>query len=238
VHVRAITVYVALGSVLWYVTYRAGVNPTIAGVALGLLTPAEPFQRPGAVSQEAHRTAEETVDDPEPPDADARWWLRLAALSREAVSPLARLEHGLLPWSSFVILPLFALANAGVELSSAALGAAVTGAVGMGVFLGLVLGKPVGIWGMSRLAAAGRIGRIPGDVGWNQVLGMGAIAGIGFTMSLFIAGLAFGGRPELLNEAKVAILAASVTAGIAGTLILRLVGPTPIRRTRAVSGSI
>ena len=92
-HVRAQLLYVALGVALWYLTYRAGIHPTIAGVVLGLVTPAVPLQRPKAVSAEAHRIADETEDDPEPPDADDHWWMRLAWLSREAVSPMARTEH-------------------------------------------------------------------------------------------------------------------------------------------------
>jgi NhaA family Na+:H+ antiporter len=136
IRIRAPAVYVLLGGALWYATYRAGIHPTIAGVAMGLLTPAHPFQRPATVSEEAHRTADETVDDPEPPDADATSWLRLAWLSREAVSPLARVEHALLPWSSFVILPLFALANAGVTLTGGAVGDALTSVVALGIVLG------------------------------------------------------------------------------------------------------
>ena len=129
--------------------------------SLGLLTPAVPFQRPSAVSEEAVRTAEATEDDPEPPDADAPQWLRLASLSREAVSPLARVEAALHPWTSFVIVPLFALANAGVTLSADAIGDAVGSPVTLGILAGLVVGKVVGIVGASRLAVALRVGRLP-----------------------------------------------------------------------------
>lgn len=223
-HVRAMWVYAGLGVLLWYAAYRAGVPPTISGVVLGVLVPAVAFQRPAAVSREAIRTAEQTVDDPDPPDVDAPSWLRLATLSREAISPLARVEHSLLPWSSFVIVPLFALANAGVRLSWTSMHAAATGVVGLGVFLGLVVGKPLGI----TLAGLGtertRLGRLPAGVGWADVASMGMTAGIGFTMSLFIADLAFGGHGALLNQAKVAILAASVVAGSLGHIALRIVG--------------
>ena len=136
--------FVGLGALVWLATYESGVHPTIAGVVLGLLAPAESFQRPRAVSAEARRTADQTMDDPEPPDADAGQWLRLASLSREAVSPLARTEHALLPWTSFVIVPLFALANAGVRLSGEQVAAALTSRVTLGVVLGLVVGKVVG----------------------------------------------------------------------------------------------
>jgi NhaA family Na+:H+ antiporter len=227
VHVRATFVYVAVGAAVWYFTYRAGIHPTIAGVALGLLTPGVPFQRPAAVSEEARRTAEETTDDPEPVDADAGSWLRLAWLSREAVSPLARVEHALLPWSSFVVVPIFALANAGVRLSGAAFGDAVTGRLGLAIVIGLVVGKPLGIWLAGRGAAASGVGRLPEDVGWTDFLGMGATAGIGFTVALFIAELAFPESPELLAEAKVAILLASAIAGVVGYLVLRA-GRSPV----------
>jgi Na+:H+ antiporter, NhaA family len=225
VHIRSMLLYVGLGAALWYATYRSGIHPTIAGVVLGVLTPAAPFQRPAAVSRQARRTADETSDHPAAVDDDAPWWLRLAWLSREAVSPLARTEHALLPWTSFVILPIFALANAGVELSLAGLEAALTAPVSVGVFLGLVLGKPVGVLVGSFLTVRSGLGRLADDVGWGDLAGMGTTAGIGFTVALFIAELAFPSGPRL-DEAKTAILAASLVAGVAGYAILRL-APSP-----------
>jgi NhaA family Na+:H+ antiporter len=221
VHIRSTVVYAVLGVGVWYCTWLAGISPTIAGVALGLLTPAVPFQRPAAVSAEAKRTADETVDDPEPPDADAHWWLRLAALARESVSPLARVEHVLLPWSSFIIVPLFALANAGVRLGGPAVGDAVTGRLGLAIIVGLVLGKPLGVLAAARASTAAGVGVLPADVGWGDILGMGATAGIGFTVALFIAQLAFPTQPDLLAQAKVAILVGSVLAGAVGNVTLR-----------------
>jgi Na+:H+ antiporter, NhaA family len=224
-HVRAQILYVALGIALWYLTYRAGIHPTIAGVVLGLLTPASPLQRPKAVSHEAHRIADETEDDPVPANADDHWWLRLAWLSREAVSPLARTEHLLLPWTSFVILPVFALANAGVDLSWPVVRAASTSAVSIGVVLGLLVGKPLGVAGGSFVAIRSGLGRLPSDVGWGDLAGMGVTAGVGFTVGLFIAELAFVSGP-LLDQAKIAILVASGVACIAGYMVLR-VTPSP-----------
>jgi NhaA family Na+:H+ antiporter len=224
IHVRFQLVYVVLGVALWYAIYRAGVHPTIAGVIMGLLTPARPFQRPRAVSAEAHRIADETSDDPEPPDADAASWLELAWLSREAVSPMARVEHTLLPWTSFVVVPLFALANAGVPISAAALSAAVGSAVAWGIAAGLVIGKPLGIWLASRLALRTGIGEAPDGLDRLDLLGMGATAGIGFTVALFIADLAYGERPELHDPAVIAILVASVVAGVLGQAVLRAGG--------------
>jgi NhaA family Na+:H+ antiporter len=222
-HVRAVVVYVAVGTLLWFAFLRSGIHPTIAGVILGLLTPSVPFQRPRAVSQEAHRTADQTVDDPSPPDADAPWWLRLAELSKEAVSPLARAEHVLLPWSSFIILPLFALANAGVRLSPAALRDAASSRIALGIIVGLVLGKLLGVWMASFAAIKVGWGRLPEGVGFGSLAGLAATAGLGFTVSLFVADLAFR-RAALLEQAKVGILAASIVAGMLGYGVFRLTG--------------
>ena len=227
IRIRATGVYLLLGVALWYATYRAGIHPTIAGVVLGLLTPAHAFQRPAAVSEEAHRVADETMDEPEPPDADATAWLSLAWLSREAVSPLARVEHVLLPWSSFVILPLFALANAGVTLTGGAVGDALTSVVALGIVLGLVVGKPVGVLLASVAGVRSGLGRLGRDVGWGHMAGLGMTAGVGFTMALFIAGLAFESDPVRLGYAKVAILAASVIAGVAGYAVFRFLPARP-----------
>lgn len=219
--VRVVWVYLVLGVLLWYALYRAGVHPTIAGVIMGLLTPARPIQRPAAVSKEAVRIAAATSDDPDPIDADVPEWLELAALSRESIPPLARVEHTLLPWSSFVIVPLFALASAGVRLSIDIVAAAFSSAVAIGIFLGLVLGKPVGVFGASMLARWSKVGEAPPRVGTRAILGLGVTAGIGFTVALFIAELAFPEQPAVLAEAKISILAASVVAGVAGNLVLR-----------------
>jgi NhaA family Na+:H+ antiporter len=218
--VRSTIVYVALGVAIWVAFYESGVHPTLAGLLLGLLTPAVPFQRPRAVSAEAIRVAETTEDDPDPPDADAPQWLRLARLSREAVSPLARAEAALHPWTSFLIVPVFALANAGVALSAEALRAAASSRITLGVVLGLVVGKVVGITGASLLAARTGLGRLPAGCGWRHMIGVSAVAGIGFTVSLFVTDLAFtdAGPAE---EAKIGILVASVIAGALGFAILR-----------------
>jgi Na+/H+ antiporter NhaA len=173
------------------------------------------------VSAEARRTADRTVDHPDPPDADAAQWLRLAQLSREAVSPLARTEHALLPLTSFIIVPLFAFANAGIELSGEQIGDAVTSPVTIGVLLGLVIGKVVGISGAVALAVSTRFAPLPAGARFPHVVGASAVAGIGFTVSLFMAELAFEDR-GLIDEAKVGILAASVIAGGVGWTLLRL----------------
>ena len=224
IHIRATPVYVILGVVLWFAMYRAGLHPALAGVVVGLLTPSEPFQRPRAVSQEAHRTADRTEDDPEPPDADAHQWLRLAELSREAVSPLTRVEHILLPWASYFVLPLFALANMGVPLSAASIAAAAGSTVAWAILVARVVGKFVGIWGAALLSSRLRLVELPAGVGSSHLAGMAAAAGTGFTVSLFVADLAFGPNNPLLAHVKISLLAASAISAIVGLLLLRRAG--------------
>ncbi len=176
--------YLLPGIVLWVCTFESGVHATIAGVILGLLTPA------GRVA------------------------------GREV---LTGLEDGLHPWSSFLVVPIFALANAGVVLDGASIEAAATGAVAWGILLGLVVGKPVGIMTAVAVAVRLRIGVLPDGVRLKHLSGISLIAGIGFTVSLFVADLSFEG--ELLGEAKVAILAASALAAALGSLLVRLTVP-------------
>jgi NhaA family Na+:H+ antiporter len=223
-HVRSIVVYVGLGALLWFALWRAGVEPAIAGVVMGVLAPAAPFQRPRVVSAEARRIAEATVDGPEPPDADAPLWLELADLSREAVSPIARVEHALLLWTSFVFVPLFALANAGVHLTPSSLFTVTGLTVAGAIVVARVLGKPIGVIAATRLAVRTRVGTLPADVDSGAVLGLGVTAGIGFTVALFIADLAFAGQPLLLDAAKVGVIVAAMLAGGASWLTFRLLG--------------
>ena len=218
-HVRWTAVYVLVGVSVWLATLQSGIHATIAGVALGLATPAVAFQRPKAVSLEAHRIADDTVDNPVPPDADAHQWLHLAGLTREAVSPLARLEHLLHPWTSYVVIPVFALANAGVSISRSSLSNALTSGITLGVVAGLVVGKTVGVTVFTWLATRTGITRLPEGVGWGQLVGVAALAGIGFTVSLFITSLAFQTQ-AIQDAAKVGILIASLLAGLLGALLL------------------
>jgi NhaA family Na+:H+ antiporter len=224
VNVRAAPVYVLLGIATWYALFRAGVHPALAGVAMGLLTPAEPFQRPAAVSGEARRIADATSDDPSPVSTDVERWLRLADLSREAVSPLARVEHLLLPWTSFVVLPLFALANLGVDLSPASLAAAAGSAVAWAIVAARIAGKVIGIGGGALFASATGVAEIPETVDRRHVTGMAVAAGTGFTVPLFIAQLVFGGT-SLLDQVRIALLVASIVSAVAGVLLLRRAAP-------------
>ena len=134
-----VVVYVVLALASWVALDAGGVRPTLAGVVIAFLTPAVAFQRPRHVSAEAHRVADLTLDEPDPPDADAAQWLDLARMSREAVSP-ARAEALLLPWSSYVVVPLFALANAGVRLSGHAVAEAASSRLGLGILTSRIVG--------------------------------------------------------------------------------------------------
>lgn len=232
IHVRYIGVYVILGVAVWFATFESGLHATIAGVALGLLTPVRPFQDPAAVSAEAIRIADATDDHPDAPDADAHHWRRLAWLSREAMSPLERVEHGLHQWSSFVVLPIFALANAGIALDSASFDAATESPLALAVALGLVVGKTLGLTAGVALAVSLGLSRLPDGVRWAHVVGIGALAGIGFTVSLFITGLAFG-DPATVDAAKIGVLLGSVVAALAGIALLLLAA----RRTPAREGA-
>lgn len=218
-HVHTRIPYMALGIAAWALTAASGVHGTIAGVAIGLLTPVRPLQRPAAVSHEARRVADLTADDPSPPDADADAWLDLAALSREAVSPLTRLIRALHPWSSFAILPLFALANAGIVINGNTFAAASASTAAVAVAVGLVVGKAVGIPLGALAAVRSGVGRMPNGARPAQIVGIGLVAGIGFTVSLFITDLAFD-DPGVSGAAKVGVLAASVVAALAGALVL------------------
>jgi Na+:H+ antiporter, NhaA family len=212
VRIRYVPVYVLVGVAAWFATLQSGVHATIAGVAIALLTPARPLKESEEVTEfETSASAGET----------RRQILNL----RETVSPAERLAHLLHPWTSFVVLPIFALANAGIRLSFDELAEAATSRVAIGVVLGLVVGKTIGVSGAVWLARATGIATLPEGVTTRQLLAVASVAGIGFTVSLFITSLAFSGA-ELVADAKIGILAASLLAAIQAYLILRT-GPAP-----------
>jgi NhaA family Na+:H+ antiporter len=204
-------VYVGLGIGIWLALYESGVHPTLAGVAMGLLVPTQPTLTRQIVSSRA----DELLDVFSPEAAQ-----RTRRLARLSVSEAEWLTHELHPWTSLLIVPLFALANAGVSLSTNALRAAFGSPVTWGVVLGLVIGKTVGISAVSWLACRTGLAELPSDTRWSQLFGVAALAGIGFTVSLFITGLAFDDA-HLADQAKVGILAASLLASGLGALMLR-----------------
>jgi NhaA family Na+:H+ antiporter len=208
--VRSLAPYVVLGLVCWYALLQAGVEPAVAGVVFGLLTPSRPFHDPAQFGDVARRF----VDRIEA--ADERAVEDLARYATETASPLERVENRLNLWVAFGIVPLFALVNAGVRLQVDRLDVRVT----VGVLLGLVVGKTVGVLGGSWLAVRLGIGRLPASVGWRHMAGLAATAGIGFTVALFVTALSFD-DPLLTSSAKIGVLAASVIAGALGFVLLR-----------------
>lgn len=222
--VQSLVPYVMLAGLLWLFTLESGVHATIAGVVLGLLTPARPLQHPATVQGVAvDRLSAAHLQNEVSDEQDETTLLEVSSLTSAAVSPLGRLERRFHPWSSFLVLPIFALANAGIALSGEIVSSLWTSSVSLGIFVGLLVGKPIGIMAAALVAVRFGGARLPARAGWTEVLGAGVLAGIGFTVSIFIAGLAFDGAHE--NEAKLAILAASVLAGAvgAGLLLVRRV---------------
>ncbi len=210
--VRYLPVYVVLGIGIWFATFESGVHATIAGVALGLLTPARPFLPNVDADRIANELSRDThVTAPELRDISFRL--------REAVPVTERLQDLLHPWTSYLIVPLFALANAGVEMSGESLSDAVTSPITLGVMAGLVLGKLIGVASAIAIASKLGIGRLPVGVTMRHITGMAGIAGIGFTVSIFIAGLAYD-DPGTTDEAKIGVLVASLLAAVIGSIIL------------------
>jgi NhaA family Na+:H+ antiporter len=202
--------FVALGLMCWLATYNSGVHATLAGVAFGLLAPARPL----APTDVAQRWAYDLSDEP-----SAGELREMTTIAKGTVSVAERVQHVLHPITSFAVVPIFALANAGVRISGDALTTPGAGSVAAGVAAGLIVGKTVGITGASALAVRLRLAKLPDHITWPQLTGVASVAGIGFTVSLFITGLAFD-RADLENAARLAVLAASVMAAAIGTAIL------------------
>lgn len=220
--VRPPLAYLVPGLAIWTGTYLTGVHPTLAGAIIGLLTPVRPWLGPGEFVDQAQVAAVAVNAQGTQPDHHAvRTQLAdLGVATRETFSPVERLQHALHPWVAFFIMPVFALANAGVPLGAARLDAEGQRVLA-GVVLGLVVGKPIGVLGLSWLAVRLRLAALPAGVAWREVLVVGLVAGIGLTMALFIAGLAFPGG-SLIEVAKLGILCASALAALVGLGLGRL----------------
>lgn len=207
-----VPVYVVVGFALWLAMFESGVHATIAGVILGLLAPAVPADPDGI--HDVFEQAEALAGEP-----DASFVRATTQQANEVVSVAERLEHLLHPWSSFVIIPLFALANAGVILSLDRFSEAVSSPIAIGIVLGLVLGKILGVVGASLLAVRLGLGELPAGMSKRHLLAVSAVAGIGFTVSLFVSGLAFD-DPEEVELAKIGVFVASLIAGTLGAILL------------------
>ncbi len=227
--VRAGLVYAVLGAALWVALLKSGIDPVVTGLAMGLLAYAYPAARTDL--ERATDLFRRFREQPTPELA------RSARVGLEAaVSPNERLQQLYHPWTSYVIVPLFALANAGIAINGGFLARAFTSPVTLGILVGYVAGKPLGIVGTAWLSTRLSGGRLRPSVGWIAVAGGGAIAGIGFTVSLLIASLAF--RGAQLEEAKLGVLSAALCASLATWLLFRATALLPRRlRIRALLGT-
>jgi NhaA family Na+:H+ antiporter len=218
--VRSRAVYTFVGALVWLAIHESGVHATIAGVALGLMTPARSYLGRGAVLRVLARASATLQGEGWKHSAHAADRVRrLQWVARESLSPVVVLERAIHPWVGFVIMPIFALANTGVSFSFAELRDPVALAVGAG----LVIGKPAGILIASWLAVRAGVARLPDGVTWTMLAGAGCLAGIGFTMALFISGLALDGAAG--ECAKVGILAGSALSALLGMAVLSRTGP-------------
>jgi len=218
--VRRPFVYGLLGIGLWLAVYVSGVHATVAGVLLAITIPA----RQRVTDKDFADNARELIDDFQhgsakaPQERYSALW-ELESLTEKAQAPMLRLEHSLTPLVAFLIVPLFALSNAGVTFTGD-IAATLSDPVVIGIVAGLIIGKQVGITGAAWLVVKFGLAALPSGVKWRHVYGAAWLCGIGFTMSLFIANLAFG-ISDLLTAAKIGILIASVIAGVTGYLLLR-----------------
>lgn len=187
-------IYVFLGVSLWYCMYKSGVHPTLAGVVMGLMTPNQTKKNSGLVDSEDG-----------------------------SVSVIEYLEEKLHPWSSYVIVPIFAFANTGVEISSDSISAAIGSPIAWGIFFGLVLGKPIGVLLSTYLINKVNLGEFPAGARKVDVLATGSAAGVGFTVAIFIAHLAFD-APEVQELAIFAIIVASVISGVLSFVMFKFLG--------------
>ena len=221
--------YALLGLCLWVAMLLSGVHATIAGVLVALAVPAQPRIDVGNFIARGRRFLDQMENPEDGEEHILRSESRQAAVTaledacEKVETPLQRFEHTLLPWVRLIIMPVFALANAGVALGIST--GAATSPVSLGIVFGLVVGKPIGIFCASWLAVRLGLASLPAKVDWRQICGVGVIGGIGFTMSIFIANLAFAGQP-LLELAKLGIFAASLVAGGTGFLLLFKSGRT------------
>jgi NhaA family Na+:H+ antiporter len=225
--VRSQVPVLVLAVVLWVSLLEAGISPTLAGVTMGLLAPAWSFLDPALFARRARaivdrvdaRFADQELDDHELERTQSDL-SDLITLSQETIAPVERSLFTLERVVVFGIVPIFALANAGVELTGERLRGALGDDIAMGVALGLLVGKTVGIFGFTWLAVAAGVGDLPRGATWRHILGVGIVAAIGFTVALFVAGLAFDDA-ALVDSAKIGILGGSLIAGVAGYCLLR-----------------
>ncbi len=213
--IRSIPVYFAVGGCIWLALDASGIHATLAGVILGLMTPARSWVSDRRLRAIFDRVIAYPPGDRWSGDKTARRDLRQAGVAaREALSPIERLEFALHPWVAFTIMPLFALANAGVPIATASFDQTLT----IAIFVAFLVGKPIGVALFSFLAVKLRVGTRSSELSWSLLAAGSLLTGIGFTMALFIAELAF--EPALLDSVKLGVMGASVISAVVGFLML------------------
>jgi NhaA family Na+:H+ antiporter len=217
--VHSLAVYGILGIPIWMAFLKSGVHPTVAGVLIALMVPLRP-RKPWEWFHRGTSALLSELRDSVSPGYAVVVTEAVGKASLQVLSPLHRALHGLHGWVNYVIMPLFALANAGVRVELDMVGELLRSPVLWGVALGLFVGKQVGIFGLSWLATRFKIAALPGQVRWAQLWGVALLGGIGFTMALFIAGLSYGDKLLVLNEAKLGILLGSALSAVVGAFVL------------------
>ena len=228
---KSLIAYSLLGIILWVAFLKSGVHATIAGVLLA-------FTIPASSRFDTKKFSDKVKEFINHFDSTGEHWknvlnnaerqndvMAIETSCEKVLTPLQRFEHGLHPWVSFFIIPVFALANAGVTLSGLNIFEALFSEISLGIILGLFVGKQIGIFGFSFLAVKLKLASLPQGVNWKNLYGAGMLAGIGFTMSLFIAGLAFE-NPELLDLSKIGVLTGSIISGVFGFVFLKISSKT------------
>ncbi|MCB2213197.1 Na+/H+ antiporter NhaA [bacterium] len=218
VGVRALWPYLLIGVVVWVAFLKSGVHATLAGVLLAMTIPHRAWVTGSGIEQGGRKILEAAHGASDENNRQAAL-TALGDLGRDAQAPLTRLEHGLHPFVMWVVMPVFALANAGVSLAGGGV-SGLTSQLSLGIILGLFVGKPLGVMLFTWIGVKTRLTTLPAGVTMRHIFGAGLLGGIGFTMSIFIASLAFGGS-ALLENAKLAILLASLVSGVSGWLLLR-----------------
>jgi Na+/H+ antiporter NhaA len=207
-----------IGAAVWVALFKSGIDPVIAGLAIGLVTSAYPPAR-----SDLERVTELTRLFREQPTPELARSAQVGVTS--AISANERLQYRLHPWTSFVIVPVFALANAGIEIDGNLLGDALSSPITLGIVFGYVLGKPLGVAAAVWLGSRRLVGGLQRTLGWPPILGGGVVAGIGFTVALLISHLAFDGQQ--LEEAKLGVLAAAILASALSWAVFRVIGMLP-----------
>ena len=230
--IRGPLVYIVMGVIAWFAVLNSGVHATVAGILLAFTIPSRTLLDRSVFVRNG-RSLLDQLEDSTPNSADEHSILSTLEQNVELVeSPLQRIEHVLQPWVSFLIMPLFAFANAGVDVSDN-LSAAVRHPLSIGVALGLIIGKPLGVCVFGQLAIRTKLALPLENVSWRQMLGAACLCGIGFTMSLFVATLAFQ-EEALLEFSKIAILFASLISGACGGLLIATSSRQLAKETAAI----